>query len=216
MIFLGIVVLILALFFLMRPVGDGEVESLKGEEFLDEVEFLDETVAVVPDEVLVLAPVSDPVDDVEIDFDFYNYDFVDEEIKTVLSSMVSGEKSVFHLPPTGYVNVSRGSEYGIAYALHNPNPSGDGVDWENYNDFEYNWNVDESVEEDCGVGVGEAQGWIEMGSYSWGKMAHGWVDHLPVYFSFPSDVEPCVVRYDFEVLRDGVIYDSETVEFNLI
>jgi len=112
--------------------------------------------------------------DVAVDWGKYNYDYVDEGVKGVLSSMIRGKRVAFYLPPTGYINVSSGSEFGVAYALNNPNPSG-----ENY--FVFNWSVDDSVVESCGVSINEAQGWIERGWTSWGKIGEGWVDHMTVF-----------------------------------
>jgi hypothetical protein len=169
-----------------------------------------------PVPVPIVVPVSPKVDDGIVDFDKYNYDFVDENVKGILNGILGASgKTAFYLPAVGYVNVSRGSKYGVAFALNNLNPAGAGVDWEQYNDFEYDWNVDPSVVRDCGVSVVEAQKWIERGWSSWGKMAHGWVDHMTIYFSFPSDIEPCSVAYDFVVMKDGVAYDSKKVLFNL-
>ena len=143
------------------------------------------------------------------DWGKYNYDFVDENVKGILNSMIGANgKTAFYLPPTGYINVSRGSKFGVAFALNNPNPSG-----ENY--FEFDWTVDESVVENCGVSEEVAQGWIERGWGSWGKIPKGWVDCMTVYFAFPSDIEPCSVRYNFEIRKDGILYDSESVLFNV-
>lgn len=142
-----------------------------------------------------------------VNFERYNYDFVDENVKSILNSMLGPSgKTAFYLPATGYINVSRGSKYGVAFALNNPNPSG-----ENY--FEYDWTAGS---EDCEVGLDVVQSWIEMGWMSFGKIGEGWIDHMTVYFSFPSDVDACSVRYDFVVTKDGVFYDSKSVLFNLI
>ena len=144
-----------------------------------------------------------------VDFEDYNYDYVDEEVKGVLSAMVAGKRTAFYLPVVGYINVSRGSSFGVAFALNNPEPSGE-------NSFEYEWTVDDSVVGSCGVGVDEAQGWIERGWESWGKIPEGWVDHITVYFRFPVDAPLCSVKYNFEIRKDGVFYDSKVVEFNLV
>jgi len=152
---------------------------------------------------------SEPVLPEVIDFEKYNYDFVDEEVKGILSSMIGGGRTAFYLPPTGYVNVSRGNKFGVAFALNNPNPSGDNM-------FEFEWVVDDSVVENCGVDVDVAQAWIERGWRSWGKVPKGWVDHMTVYFSFPADIEPCNVKYNFEIRRDGIVYDTKVLEFNLV
>ncbi|MFH1237928.1 MAG: hypothetical protein ABIH79_02205 [archaeon] len=171
-----------------------------------------------------IVPVSDPSsaqtyistsnilegDNLPVNWKVYNYDFVDEHVKTVLTGMLGAQgKTAFYLPQTGYINVSRGSKFGVAYALNNPNPSG-----ENY--FEYHWTVDNSVVESCRVSVEVAQSWIERGWMSWGKIPQGWVDHMTVYFSFPADIEPCNVKYNFLITKDGAKYDSKVLEFNLI
>ena len=146
------------------------------------------------------------VNDDDVDFDKYNYDYVDEEVRGILSSMIGGGRTAFYLPSTGYVNVGRGTKYGVAFALNNPSPSGENM-------FEYEWTAGS---EDCGVGLDVVQGWIERGWMSWGKIPEGWVDHMTVYFSFPSGVSGCSVRYDFEVRKDGVFYDAKVLEFNLV
>ena len=144
-----------------------------------------------------------------VDFEKYNYDYVDEGVKGILSSMVGGGKIVFYLPPTGYINVSRGSGFGVAFALNNPNPSGENM-------FEYEWTVDDSVVESCGVSVGVGQSWIERGWRSWGKIPKGWVDHMTVYFSFPENIEPCSMKYNFEIRKDGIVYGTKVLEFNIV
>ena len=158
---------------------------------------------VIPEPAVSVSEVEKTV----VDFEKYDYDYVDEDVKEILNSMLGPSgKTAFYLPSTGYVNVSRGSKYGVAYALNNPNPSG-----ENY--FEFNWTAGET---NCSVGLDVAQGWIERGWMSWGKIGEGWIDHMTVYFSFPSDVEACSVTYDFVIVKDGVLYDSKSVLFNLV
>lgn len=144
------------------------------------------------------------------DWEKYNYDFVDENVKRILSSMIGANgKTAFYLPPTGYINVSRGSKFGVAFALNNPNPSGE-------NFFEFDWTVDESVVENCGVSEKVAQGWIERGWTSFGKIPKGWIDHMTVYFAFPNDTPVCNLKYNFVINKDGILYDSKTVEFNIV
>ncbi|MFH0808613.1 MAG: hypothetical protein V1888_03285 [archaeon] len=144
-----------------------------------------------------------------VDWEKYNYDYVDEDVKRVLTSMISGGRTAFYLPSVGYINVTKGKKFGVAFALNNQEPSG-----ENY--FEYEWTVDDSVVENCGVSVAEAQGWIERGWMSFGKIPKGWVDHMTVYFSFPDDAPLCNVKYNFEIRKDGVVYDRKVVEFNIV
>jgi len=144
-----------------------------------------------------------------VDWDKYNYDFVDENVKSILTSMIGNEKTAFYLPPTRYINVSRGNKFGVAFALNNPNPSGE-------NGFEYEWTVDDSVEDSCGVSVDVGQSWIERGWRSWGKIPKGWVDHMTVYFAFPENAPLCNVKYNFEIRKDGAIYDTKQIEFNIV
>lgn len=191
----GFFVLILIVFFATNFVGnDFGVSQDNGEQVLDNN---------------VPASVPAPMPDVpkEINWEQYNYDFVDENVKGILNRMLGASgKIAFYLPPAGYFNVSRGSEYGVAYALNNPNPSGE-------DRFVFNWTAGF---EDCGVGLDVAQGWIERGGRSWGKIPQGWIDHMTIYFSFPDDVEACSVAYDFVIWKDGVLYGSERLEFNLV
>lgn len=152
------------------------------------------------------APEKPPV---AIDWQKYNYDFVDENVKNILTSMIGNGKTAFYLPPTGYINVTKGTKYGVAFALNNPNPSG-----ENY--FEFNWTVNDSVVQSCGVSKEVAQGWIEKNWKSFGKIPQGWVDHMTVYFAFPNDAPTCNVKYNFRITKDGVLYDTKQIEFNII
>ncbi len=119
---------------------------------------------------------------------------------------------------TEYVNVSRGTKYGVAFAIQNVNPK---VPEGNY--FEYNFDVDASSVGDCGVSVEEAQSWIERGWSSYGMISgqwredwNEWYDAMTIYFAFPDDIEACSVAYDFVISRDGVAYDSRSLLFNLI
>jgi hypothetical protein len=145
---------------------------------------------------------------INVDWNKYNYKFVDEEVKDILSRDIVGKRIAFYLPPTGYINVSSGSEFGVAFALNNPQSSGE-------NNFKFNWTVDDSVVESCGVGVDEAQSWIARGQMSWGKIGRGWVDHMTVYFVFPENVS-CNVKYNFVIWKDGEFYADEILEFNII
>lgn len=167
----------------------------------------------VTDSATVGVNVVSPGDAVEdkgaVNWEKYNYDYVDENVKGILSSMIGSGKTAFYLPSVGCINVSRGSKYGVAFALNNPNPSG-----ENY--FEYDWIVDDSVVDNCGVSVSVGQSWIERGWRSWGKIPQGWIDHMTVYFSFPNDAPLCNIKYNFEIRKDGVVYDTKVVEFNIV
>jgi len=70
-----------------------------------------------------IVPVSDPFpaqtyistsnvfdgDNRPVNWEVYNYDFVDEHVKTILTGMLGAQgKTAFYLPQTGYINVSRG------------------------------------------------------------------------------------------------------------
>ncbi|NPE26835.1 hypothetical protein HNV12_02420 [Methanococcoides sp. SA1] len=203
----GIIVLVILSVFIL---GDPKID-------LDDIQGNAPVVVQVPHDSTPTT-VSVPNVPTEVSFETYNQDYADDEsIKNELNQMLgSSGKTAFYLPATNHINVSRGTGYGVVYAFKNPNPSGSGVDWNNYNDFRFDWTVDESVEESCDVNVEDAQAWIERGQYSWGKMAYGWVDHVTVYFSFPADIEPCKVKYNFVLKRDGAVWDTKTLEFNLI
>ncbi len=144
-----------------------------------------------------------------IDWNKYNYDYIEEDVKKNLNSMIDpNSKTAFYLPPTGYINVSKGQKFGVAYALNNPNPSG-----ENY--FEFNWSADENTAKNCGITATEAKTWIERGWTSFGKIPKGWIDHMTVYFSFPEDAPSCNIKYNFIITKDKTFYDSKTLEFNI-
>ncbi|MCK5321361.1 hypothetical protein KAJ38_02180 [Candidatus Pacearchaeota archaeon] len=173
-------------------------------------EVLEEDIDIIPEVIPVEkeTPIEVPTNEV-IDWNKYNYDFVDENVKNILTSMIRNRKTAFYLPPTRYINVSRGDKFGVAFALNNPNPSGE-------NNFEYEWTVDDSIKDNCGVSVNIGQSWIERGWTSWGKIPKGWVDHMTVYFSFPEDAPQCNVKYNFEIKKDNKIYDTKQIEFNII
>lgn len=143
-----------------------------------------------------------------IDYDKYNIDYIGEEIAGILDEMIGSNKTVFYLPPTGYINVSRGESYGVAYALTN-------IDSSSGKSFVFDWTVNDSIVEDCGVSMEEGQGWIERGWGSWGNIPEGRVDPMTIYFSFPIDAPNCTVRYDFIVEKDGEFYDAKTLEFKI-
>jgi len=197
--------------------GRGEDEVLSSvavEPPVDEIEDSVDEVYIPLDEIEIIEIPAETVNEsngsVEIDWEAYNYDYVDEDVKGILNEMLGADgKTAFYLPEVGYVNVSRGAEYGIAYALNNPEPSG-----ENY--FEFNWTVDSDVVADCGVEVDVAQEWIVRGGKSWGNIRENWIDHMTIYFSFPDDVEACSVAYDFVVVKDGDDYGMKSVLFNLV
>jgi hypothetical protein len=178
--------------------------GMSNEDVLDEDGVVDSATVGVN-----IVPPGESVEVVGVDWERYNYDFVDEEVKRILSSMITGKKTAFYLPPVGYINVSRGSKFGVAFALNNPNPSGENM-------FEYEWTVDGSVVESCGVSVVEGQSWIERGWMSWGKIPKGWVDHMTVYFAFPENAPLCNVKYNFEIRKDGAVYDTKVLEFNIV
>jgi len=139
----------------------------------------------------------------------YSYRYVDEEVKSKLTKMIGQNgKTAFYLPPTGYINVSRGSSFGVAFALNNPNPSG-----ENY--FEYEFTSDSSTLENCQVTAEEVNKWI-TNKRSFGKVPKGWVDHMTVYFEFPENIPACNARFNFKITKDGSLYDTKQIEFNLL
>jgi hypothetical protein len=200
---IGIVVAVLVLFFTTSFLGNSSVDEVGGE-----VEA-------------VQAPTPTPFKQEAraINYQTYNIDYMNDNIKSILVRQ-AGEsgKTAFYLPPTGYINVSRGTKYGVAFLIQNVNPK-----VPEGNEFVYNFDADASSVGDCGVSVEEAQGWIERGWTSSGMIAgqwredwNEWFDAMTIYFAFPSGVEPCNVKYNFVIKRDGAPYDSRTLEFNLI
>ena len=200
MVVVAVIIVIVAVVLFYPMLGD---VFEKDEILSDDVGVTSESVSI--GDVTSVVVVTEGV----VDWGKYNYDYVDENVKGILTSMVGGGRTAFYLPPVGYINVSKGSGFGVAFALNNPNPSGENM-------FEYEWTVDDSVVDSCGVSVGVGQGWIERGWRSWGKIPKGWVDHMTVYFAFPLDIEPCNVKYNFEIRKDGIVYDKKVIEFNLI
>ncbi|MFH0808134.1 MAG: hypothetical protein V1888_00780 [archaeon] len=164
-------------------------------------------------------PVPTPVVPQAVNFESYNIDYMNDAIKNILVGQLGASgKTAFYLPSTGYVNVSRGTKYGVAFAIKNVNPK-----IPEGNRFVYNFNVDPLSVGSCGVSVDVAQSWIERGWSSngiiggqWREDWNEWHDAMTIYFSFPADVEPCNVKYDFVITKDGAAYDSRTLEFNLV
>lgn len=154
-------------------------------------------------------PTPPPVAPAVINWQQYNYHFVDAKVKNILTSMIGNSgKTAFYLPPTGYINVTKGSNFGVAFAINNPNPSGE-------NQFRYDWKVDDSVVENCGIPKEIAQSWIALGWTSWGPIPEGWIDHMTVYLEFPNDAPTCNVKYNFVITKDGILYDEKQIEFNI-
>lgn len=152
-------------------------------------------------------------------FQKYNIDYMNDNIKAILvKKLGTNGKTAFYLPPTGYMNVSRGSKFGVAFAIQNVNPK-----VPEGNRFAYDFKVDPLSIDDCGVSVNEAQSWIERGWTSsgmiggqWREDWNDWYDAMTIYFAFPSGIEPCNVKYSFVITKDGVAYDSKTIEFNIV
>ena len=67
----------------------------------------------------------------------------------------------------------------------------------------------------CAVSEKEATSWISSGKKSFGKITGGWVDKMSVYFTFPSNVKTCKAVYNFEIKKDGAIYHTDKLEFNI-
>jgi hypothetical protein len=142
----------------------------------------------------------------EVDFEDYNFEFADDEVKKAeLSKAVRGKSFEFYLPDVDYINVSSGGEFGVMYALNNVNPSD-----EDY--FVLNWSASE---ESCGVGLDEAYSWIERGWTSFGRVPEGWIDHLVVYFDFPEGVSNCGVEYAFVLEKNGAVVGNKNILFNI-
>ena len=171
---------------------------------------------VAPAPVVVQVPRSVPAGSQAVNFQSYNVDYMNDAIKNILvGQMGASGKTSFYLPSTGYVNVSRGTKYGVAFVIQNVNPK-----IPEGNRFVYNF---DASSEDCGVGLDVAQSWIERGWSSngiiggqWREDWNEWFDAMTIYFSFPADAPTCSVSYDFVITRDGALYDSRTLVFNLV
>jgi len=198
MIGLGVLVLVVGLFFIWNDFG------------------VEDEVVEVP--VVVSVPVVVPTSSVpaEINFESYNIDYMNDDVKAILLGQLGESgKTAFYLPSTGYVNVSRGTKYGVAFVIQNVNPK-----VPEGSRFAYNF---DASSEDCGVGLDVAQSWIESGWASQGMIAgqwredwNEWHDAMTVRFAFPDDVGDCSVAYDFVITKDGSLYDSRVLVFNLI
>ncbi|MCD4771241.1 hypothetical protein K8R30_02365 [archaeon] len=203
----GVVIIVLAVFSAL---------SFKVDSSEDESEVIRDSVST-----LASTPVLSPASTTPktINYQKYNIDYMNDDIKNILVRQAGATgKTAFYLPPTGYINVSRGTKYGVAFLIQNVNPK-----VPEGNEFVYNFDVDPSSVGDCGVSADVAQSWIERGWTSSGMIAgqwredwNEWHDAMTIYFAFPSDVEPCTVKYNFVITKDGVAYDLKTVEFNLI
>ncbi|MCR4285066.1 MAG: hypothetical protein NUV97_03435 [archaeon] len=136
-----------------------------------------------------------------INYQNYNFQFINENIQRILSSQIRNQGVAFYLPPTRYINVSKGQYFGVAFALNNPNPSG-----ENY--FVYEFTADKNT---CAN-----ESWIKMGKNSFGKIPEGWIDHATVFFEFPTDAPTCTAKYNFVITKDGQAYDLKQLEFNIL
>lgn len=146
----------------------------------------------------------------EVDYSKYSFEFAEGSIKDILKRNIGDKKAYFYLPPTGYIEVSRGSSYGIAFALQDKNP-GSG---ENF--FEFLITPDDSTLENCEVTYEEAQSWITRGRTSFGKLPANWVDMMVAYFTFPENIKPCTAIYNFNLTRDKEPFASEQLEFRIL
>jgi len=180
----------------------------------------DDASVVVPVNVPTPTPVPVPVPTpAAINFQKHNIDYMNDNIKAILVKQLGESgRTAFYFPATGYVNVSRGTKYGVAFAIQNVNPK---VPEGNF--FAYDFEADASSVEKCGVSSEEAQSWIERGwsssgmiSGQWREDWNEWHDAMTIYFAFPSDVEACSMTYDFVITKDGVDYDSRSLLFNLV
>lgn len=159
------------------------------------------------------------IESVIVDYSTYNVDYIDEDVRGILVDMLGGsDRFVFYLPPTDYVNVSRGMGYGVAYGIQNVD-----ADVSEENEFVFSFDVDSASAGDCGVSEEEAQGWIVRGWGSsgviggqWREDSGEWFDIMTIYFAFPDNMEACSVKYDFVITKDGVDYGSKTLVFNLV
>ena len=156
---------------------------------------------------------------VGVNFQTYNIDYMNDNVKAILVRQAGANgKTAFYLPSTGYINVSKGTKFGVAHLIKNVNPK-----VPEGSEFSFNFNADASVMSGCGVSVGEAQSWIERGQSSTGMISgqwredwNEWHDAMTVYFVFPGDVQsPCNVKYNYKITKDGQAYDSRQLEFNV-
>ena len=209
MINLGIgVIVVLGILFMMSSSNNG-VDSP-----VDEERTSENTVQVP---IPVTTP--SPVDSGTVNFGAYNIDYMNDNVKAILIRKLGASgKTAFYLPAVGYMNVSRGTKYGVAFVIQNVNPK-----VPEGNEFAYNFDVDPTSVDNCGVSVDVAQSWIERGwassgmiSGQWREDWNEWYDAMTVYFAFPDDIDACNIRYDFVITRDGIAYDSKVLEFNLI
>jgi hypothetical protein len=170
--------------------------------------------------VVVSTDVSSVATNIEVvNYQTYNIDYMNDDVKAILVKQLgTSGKTAFYLPKTGYINVSRGTKYGVAFAIKNVDPK-----IPEGNEFAYNFDIDPSSVGDCRVSASEAQLWIERGWKSsgiiggqWREDWNEWYDAMTIYFSFPEDIEACSIRYDFVILKDGVLYDSRSLDFNLV
>jgi hypothetical protein len=147
----------------------------------------------------------------KVNYQEYNHQFVDEgNVEQILDKLIGDNGKVeFYLPPTSSIDVKRGEKFGVAFAINNPNPSGN-----NY--FEYEFMVDSSTLTSCEVNYETAQGWISMGQKSFGKIPQGWIDKMTIYFIFEDVPKSCIAKYNFEVKKDGATYSTKQLVFNLI
>jgi len=169
----------------------------------------------------VAAPVKDVVSKpAGINFQTYNIDYMNDNVKAILVRQAGANgKTAFYLPSTGYINVSKGTKYGVAHLIQNVNPK-----VPEGSEFSFSFNADSSVMSGCGVSVSEVQSWIERGQSSTGMISgqwredwNEWYDAMTVYFVFPSDVQsPCNIKYNYKITKDGQAYDSRQLEFNVI
>ncbi len=189
-------------------------------EVKDDSPIVDEVQKEIPKEVASVK--IETVEKVEApfsDWQKYNIDYMNDNIKAILvKKLGTNGKTAFYLPPTGYMNVSMGTKYGVAFAIQNVNPK-----VPEGNLFAYDFKADPLSIDDCGVSVSEAQSWIERGwassgmiSGQWREDWNDWYDAMTVYFSFPLDIKSCNVKYNFVITRDGAAYDSRILEFNLV
>ncbi|MBS3087801.1 hypothetical protein J4226_04370 [Candidatus Pacearchaeota archaeon] len=211
MIYWGVgVAVVLVLVFSFGFVGNGPKSPV------DEIQTPENT-APIP--AAAPAPVPTPSVPQPVNFGNYNIDYMNDNIKaTLVRQAGTSGKTAFYLPPTGYINVSRGTKYGVAWLVQNVNPK-----IPEGSEFSFNFAVDPTSVGNCGVSAKVAQGWIERGMASTGMISgrwrqdwNEWYDAMTIYFAFPSDVKTCNIKYNFVITKDGVAYDSRVLEFNLI
>lgn len=189
-IFFVIILSIVALFLVSNSYYNGQEEKLQ--EIRNEENI--EANALVQEELTQLT-----------DYQEYNFQFAEGRVIPILEDLIGESGTLaFYLPNEKYIEVNSGESFGVAFALNNPNPSG-----ENY--FEWKFTPDLSNVQNCGT---DGESWMGLGRESFGRIPKGWVDMSTIYFKFPEGIS-CTVKFNFLVTKDDEIYGTEVLEFRI-